>query len=362
MRRSGAPRLIAMRRWFRNGLAAAACALALAACGQSNHLAPVIQGGSGGRTPLAALSGGAGGTVTVERGDSLYKIAKRTGVPLRGLIDANRLRAPYTIYPGQKLKLPATDSHVVARGDTVYGIADRYGIEPGALVRANRLEPPYRLEPGQKLRLPGGASQVAAANQGSKAPAPAARSAPAAVKRETPAPAERQASEPAAQAPSAPQPAPSSEPRRAGPPPQRSGSGFLWPVRGKVLSRFGSIGKGLKNDGINIAADKGAPVHAIENGVVAYAGNELRGFGNLLLVKHDGGWISAYAHNDALLVRTGERVRRGQVISRVGSTGSVDHPQLHFELRRGNRAVDPERYLGDRTAMLILRRISRAFS
>lgn len=358
MRRGGVPRFTAVRRWFRNGLVSASCALVLAACGQSNHLAPVIQGGSGGRTPLAAQTGATGGTVTVERGDSLYKIAKRTGVPLRALIDANRMRPPYTIYPGQKLRLPATDAHVVARGDTVYGIAERYGIEPGALVRANRLEPPYRLEPGQRLRLPGSATQVAATGAPAPRTSAAVRQEPEAVKRD-PAPAERQASLP----PSAQTgPSPPPEPRKAGPPPERSGSGFLWPVRGRVLSRFGSVGKGLKNDGINIAADRGTPVQAIENGVVAYAGNELRGFGNLLLVKHDGGWISAYAHNDELLVRTGERVRRGQVISRVGSTGSVDHPQLHFELRRGNRAVDPERYLGDRTALRLPRRFSRAFS
>ena len=93
-------------------------------------------------------------------------------------------------------------------------------------------------------------------------------------------------------------------------------------------------------------------MRAAENGVVAYSGNELRGFGNLLQIKHSGGWISAYAHNDRLLVKTGQKVRRGQIISRVGSTGSVDKPQLHFELRRENRAVDPERYLGRRTASL----------
>jgi murein DD-endopeptidase MepM/ murein hydrolase activator NlpD len=353
MRRRGVPRLCAMRRWFRNGLAAASCALVLAACGQSGRLAPLVQGSGGARTTDSARDVATGGTLTVERGDSLYKIAKRAGVPLRALIDANRIRPPYRIYPGQKLKLPATDVHVVARGDTVYGIADRYGIEPGALVRTNRLEPPYRLETGQRLRLPGGATQVA------RAPAPSTPG-QAAKSEASPAPsvpAQTQTADPPAA-----QPTPPAEPRRAGPPPERSGSGFLWPVRGRVLSRFGSIGKGLKNDGINIAADKGAPVQAIENGVVAYAGNELRGFGNLLLVKHDGGWISAYAHNDELLVRTGERVRRGQVISRVGSTGSVDHPQLHFELRRGNRAVDPERYLGDRSALRVVRRFSRAFS
>jgi len=108
----------------------------------------------------------------------------------------------------------------------------------------------------------------------------------------------------------------------------------------------------LQNDGINILARKGTPVRAAQNGVVAYAGNELRGFGNLLLVKHEGGWITAYAHNSELLVRTGQKVRRGQMISRVGSTGSVDKPQLHFELRRGNQAVNPERYLRRQRASL----------
>ena len=117
-----------------------------------------------------------------------------------------------------------------------------------------------------------------------------------------------------------------------------------------MLSRFGTIGKGLQNDGINILAQKGTPVRATQTGVVAYAGNELRGFGNLLLIKHSGGWISAYAHNSELLVRTGQKVRRGQIVSKVGRTGSVDKPQLHFELRRGNRAVDPERFLGRKTA------------
>ena len=116
-------------------------------------------------------------------------------------------------------------------------------------------------------------------------------------------------------------------------------------MRGPVISAFGAKGKGLHNDGINIRADRGSPVRAAEHGVVAYAGNELRGFGNLLLVRHAGGWITAYAHNDTLLVARGDRVRRGQVIARVGSSGSVTEPQLHFELRKGKRAVDPRKYL-----------------
>ena len=112
-----------------------------------------------------------------------------------------------------------------------------------------------------------------------------------------------------------------------------------------MISSFGSKSKGLRNDGINIAAPRGAPVVAAENGVVVYAGNELRGFGNLVLIKHAGGWVSAYAHNDRLLVRRGDKVRKGQRIALVGSTGGVTSPQLHFELRKGKRARDPRKYL-----------------
>lgn len=131
----------------------------------------------------------------------------------------------------------------------------------------------------------------------------------------------------------------------AGAPPPREGR-FVWPVRGRIVTRFGPTGRGLHNDGINIAAPRGSTVVAAEAGVVAYAGNELRGFGNLLLIKHADGWITAYAHNEALLVRRGERVRRGQPIARVGQTGNVGQPQLHFELRRGTRAIDPSEHLG----------------
>src|SRR5205823_10176361 len=120
------------------------------------------------------------------------------------------------------------------------------------------------------------------------------------------------------------------------PQPVARGSGkFLWPVNGKVVLAFGATDGGTHNDGINIAAPLGTPVRAADNGVVVYAGNELRGFGNLLLVRHADGWVSAYAHCDALLVKRGDQVKRGQVIARVGQSGSVAAPQLHFELQIG---------------------------
>ncbi len=137
--------------------------------------------------------------------------------------------------------------------------------------------------------------------------------------------------------------APATQPQ----PPRRSSGRFAWPAQGQVISPFGSKPGGLQNDGINIALPRGAPVRAAENGVVAYAGTEIRGFGNLLLIKHDGGWMSAYGHNDQLLVKQGDKVKRGQLVAKAGATGAVSSPQLHFELRKAGGAVDPLAYLDD---------------
>jgi len=120
---------------------------------------------------------------------------------------------------------------------------------------------------------------------------------------------------------------------------------FIWPVKGRLVTGFGPAGKGLHNDGINIAAPLGTQVRAVDNGVVAYAGSELKGFGNLLLIKHANGITTAYAHNQKLLVTKGDVVKQGQVVATVGKTGNVDSPQLHFEVRVGTQAVDPEEYL-----------------
>jgi murein DD-endopeptidase MepM/ murein hydrolase activator NlpD len=132
--------------------------------------------------------------------------------------------------------------------------------------------------------------------------------------------------------------------------PARGGRNFAWPVRGEIASDFGSKPGGLVNDGINIMAPRGTAVRAAENGIVSYAGNELRGFGNLVLIRHAGNWITAYAHLDSIDVRTGGEVQRGQVIGRIGQTGNVGEPQLHFEIRRGNTPVNPRQFLAAQTA------------
>jgi murein DD-endopeptidase MepM/ murein hydrolase activator NlpD len=120
---------------------------------------------------------------------------------------------------------------------------------------------------------------------------------------------------------------------------------FRWPARGRVIAGFGPSPNGLQNDGINVAVPEGTPIKAAEDGVVAYAGNELKGYGNLVLIRHSNGFVTAYAHASEILVKRGESVKRGQVIAKSGQTGSVTSPQLHFEIRKGSTPVDPSQYL-----------------
>ena len=322
--------------------------LALSACGQRIGLAPVVHGGKSERIQEGPkVKHEIGQAVVVKRGDALFKIARRHGVGLRNLIDANKLKPPFTIFPGQKLKLPRSDVHFVVRGETIYKIADHYDVEPGALVRFNGIEPPYKLYSGQRILIPG-KSIGRHIRQKKPSPLDGKLTQKKLFKSNTKKLGRQSAPHSVSNAKKH-----RSVLKNANKSSRSSQHGFIWPVNGRVLSRFGTIGKGLQNDGINILAQKGTPVRAAQSGIVVYAGNELRGFGNLLLIKHPGSWISAYAHNSELLVQAGERVGRGQIVSKVGRTGSVDRAQLHFELRRGKRAVDPERFLGRRTAFLL---------
>lgn len=234
--------------------------------------------------------------ITVGKGDTVYAISRRYGVTVRSVINTNKLRPPYLLKPGQPLNIPVGSSYVIKRGDTVYGVSRANGITMNDLVRINGLKQPYALRVGQTLKLPGrsaaSATQVAIS-----------------------------------------------------PPPQVSGKGFMWPVSGSVISNYGPKQAGFHNDGVNIRAPRGSSVYASDTGVVVHASNKLKGYGNLILIKHQNGWVTAYAHNDKLLVRKGQQVVRGQVVAQVGSTGRVDSPQLHFEMRKGSRAVNPTLYL-----------------
>lgn len=275
------------------------------------------------------------GVVVAGRGDTVYGLARRHRVSVRAIIDANRLSPPYHLKVGQRVVLPRGRRHVVRPGDTLYALARQYRVNPHALARANGLKPPYTIHSGQTLILPSPFARPAAPPSARAVANPGARGAETGPAKTAKASLSR-ARQKASAAPPAPY-----IPR----PPAASGQGFIWPVKGRVVSGFGAKAKGLRNDGINIAAPRGAPVKAAENGVVAYAGNELRGFGNLLLIKHAGGWITAYAHNDTVLVKRGQKVGKGQRIATVGSTGGVKSPQLHFEMRHGRTPRDPAKYL-----------------
>jgi murein DD-endopeptidase MepM/ murein hydrolase activator NlpD len=120
---------------------------------------------------------------------------------------------------------------------------------------------------------------------------------------------------------------------------------FRWPVKGRIIAGFGPRPNGSQNDGINLAVPVGTPIKATDDGVVAYAGNELKGYGNLVLIRHSGGFVSAYANASNLVVKRGDTVKRGQVIAHAGQTGNVTSPQLHFEIRKGSTPVDPTKYL-----------------
>ena len=314
-------------------------ALLLAACGpRAGGPAPVI---SGGEAPPPVQ-------VIVQRDQTLSGIAQNYHVPMHVLADANHLSPPYRIIIGQALIIPG-GGEPTSLGPTVAmatpptpssqtPIGVPLAPPAPATIRPIPLDRP---PPTSPTGPPAAAAPPAAVIPLGSAPPsrtsetlspPAASQAPGSA---SPAP------PPLRQSPAVPGQTASAEP----PPAAHSGGTFLWPVRGHVLEHYGASPDGTHNDGINIAAARGAPIQAADAGVVAYAGNELRGYGNLILIKHPNGWISAYAHCDLILVETGHKVARGQVIARVGSTGNVSEPQLHFELRRGKRPVDPRDYL-----------------
>lgn len=264
--------------------------------------------------------------------------------------------------------LPATIT--VQRGETVYALSRRYGVSVKDIIAANGMEPPYMLQAGGRVTIP---KPGQAPPPRSTAPAPVSvasapppepvKSEPAKEQPPTPAPPpETQAAPPPAPAepasPAAPPPvqtasaqtSPASRVTKLPSPPGRAGKLFGWPVQGKVISGYGPSDNGTRNDGINIAVLQGASVRAAENGVVVYAGSELKGFGNLLLIKHDGGWMTAYAHNDSLEVEKGQVVKKGQVIAKAGQTGNVSTPQLHFEVRKGSGPVNPLDYMEKSTS------------
>jgi len=269
--------------------------------------------------------------IEVKRGDTLYSLSKRYDVQLRDLIDANNLRPPYTLRIGQVLRVPISNYHVVKRGDTLYSLSRKYNVDVKTLAVNNGLESPYTLIVGQRLAINGyrnSSSSVTSTYRSSSGTTSAYRPVTTVTPQVKPTTSVS-----------------STQPTQSTKVSKYRKTKFAWPVRGSICSRYGTIGKGRANDGINIKAAQGTAVKAADRGTVAYAGNELKGFGNLILVRHDDGWITAYAHNEKLLVKKGQSVARGEKIATVGTTGGVNTPQLHFEIRAGKNPVDPTLYL-----------------
>ncbi len=295
-------------------------------------------------TPNAMVIGDS--IYTVKPGDTLRAIANETGASAQIIATTNGLMAPYVIQPGQQLTITGGRYHWVNDGETGIAIARAYGVPWRDVVALNELEEPFILRVGEKLLLPSATpvdpqqmsieqraaafdldiddivtgSQPALAEKATTNEPSDWRKAIAPVKK------------PAAIA------APTGSPSR-----------FSWPVDGKLLSRFGSKGGGKVNDGLNIAVAKGTPIRAAADGVVAYSGDEIGVFGGLILLNHGDGWVTAYGHADKLNVTRGQKIKAGDIIGLAGDSGYVQEPQLHFEIRKDRKPVNPVSYLPKRT-------------
>lgn len=249
-------------------------------------------------------------SVRVRRGDTLYSISRKYDVPVRAIIQENQIGSPYVIKVGQILTIPKQKTYRVCRKDTLYSIARRYDMSVNQLARQNKLEPPYLLKPGQELIIQSWdesyrGAQVSSTSAKTKVPNKKQIQVPKSAKNKK----------------------------------------FNRPVQGKIIQNFGASKGGAFNDGINISAKQGTPILAADKGTVAYAGSDLKGYGNLVLVRHENGWFTAYAHAEKISVKKGQVIKAGQKIATVGQSGGVKTPQLHFEVRYKTKPVNPLGYL-----------------
>jgi murein DD-endopeptidase MepM/ murein hydrolase activator NlpD len=317
----------------------------------------------------------AGTTIIVGTSDTMDALAHRYGVTSAEILKANGYKGPRALQPGQQLIIPPRavaaaapvavapkavavaapaappvvtppSVHVVNRGDTLMSIAHRNHVPVAELAKANGIDANSKLKLGQKINVPGAKSaaapaaaqpaQVASAQPGAVA-APATRMAAVEQPKEK-ARLAQATTTPEAAAAVTESPVKTAEATGALPT-------FRWPVRGRVVTGYGAKTNGKSNDGINVAVPEGTPVKAAEDGVVAYSGNELKGYGNLVLIRHSNGYVTAYAHASELMVKRGETIKRGQIIAKSGQSGEVGSPQLHFEIRKGSSPVDPLQFL-----------------
>ena len=343
--------------------------------------------------------------IVVARGDTLYSLAKKNNTTISELAKINNLKEPYTLSVGQKLSTRAakvveqpvakpvekpvekvvpnviseekvkeikqqktvkTEEKViketvkpnstkrvdvteitVAKGDTLYSLSRKYQIPVNDLAVMNKLSVPFNLSVGQKLKVPKLSDVQTKPAVTVKKPVDK-KAESKSVKTTTTAVAKaKPVKQPDTKVKEKPKETKTTTTKQSSTQKiaTRSSSKFSWPVRGKILSGYGPKNGGLVNDGINISAPLGTPVKAAENGVVAYAGNEVKGMGNLIIIQHSDGWMTVYAHLNSMDVKRGAHVSVGQAIGKIGKTGKVDKPQLHFEVRKGTKSYNPTNYL-----------------
>jgi murein DD-endopeptidase MepM/ murein hydrolase activator NlpD len=299
--------------------------------------------------------------------DTLDGLARRYRVTPAAILQVNGYRGPRALSPGQQLIIPrqtataapalaaptsgpvaasaAASVHVVNRGDTLLSVARRNHVPVSELARANGLDPHAKIRLGSRLTVPVARTAAAPALQSEAMAAaqPVAPMTPPATRMAAVA-AGPQQSVRLAQSTTKVEDSAVEAPVKAT---EATGAlpTFRWPVRGKVITSYGAKTNGKANDGINLAVPEGTPVKAAEDGVVAYSGNELKGYGNLVLVRHSNGYVTAYAHASELMVKRGDPIKRGQIIAKSGQSGEVGSPQLHFEIRKGSSPVDPLQFL-----------------
>ncbi len=239
--------------------------------------------------------------VKVKSGDSVSSLAKIFRVSTRDIIKLNNLKPPFLIIKGQKILIPIINLYKVIKGDSLSKISKQFSSKLSEIIKVNKLKPPYLLRAGQIIIIP---------NQNTNFDAQSKKPIAVNIKKI-----------------------------------KKEIVTFIWPTKGRVISNYGSKKNGTSNEGITISAPSGTKVVSIADGTVAYAGDELSDYGNLILIRHRDGWMSTYAHSKKILVKRGDSVYKGQKIAEVGQTGNINFPQCHFELRHKGKAVNPISFL-----------------
>ena len=239
-------------------------------------------------------------------GDNLYSISKKKNVSLKKLIEINKISYPYKIFKNQIIFIPQKESHIVSKGETLYSISRKYNVDQYSLVKINNITKNNIIYIGQKLIIPYKNYKLEKIIKKKVKDKQNIT-----VKKDL----------------------------------IKNKPNFIWPVKGEVILKFGRIRPGFHNDGINIKTYLNNDVVASESGLIIYTGNEIPGYGNLVLIKHNQNWITAYSHLDTINLSRGSNVKKGQKIGTVGISGNVNKPQLHFEIRKGKKAFNPENFL-----------------